>query len=1030
MKWILFSWIIILFTLLSFKTYSQSNYNWQGGTSADWSNAANWRIGSSVTAPPTPPGTLDNVFIGVNGVAFTNQPQINAGYEPTVAAVTLGAIKTVALTVNGKLTVTGNFIQRHNNSGGSIAPALSGSGTINCNNLSVGDGTTLAAPFLGLSSQTFSTVLTSTVANLNITNNLTLNTNSSSALLVIIIPIVSYNVANPYFYLNGGTLTVGNAIATANNNYVNSGSTTNLAAFGITANTAASTLYLNGATPLALDAIGAGSADFYTPGTFPSTVIYNYTGVGIQTVYTSGQARFSATPASYQNIQFAGSGAKNIQSATLSVAGNWSSAGGKVDAVTNNPTVSFQGTTQTLTDAGSDGGNGVTFKNVTFTGGGTKTMSSGKFNIATTGILTMASSSVLDANGKLTLFSDLSSSAAVAVIPTGSSIINDVAVQRYLIGGAAQVLGVYTARGYRMLSSPVNYNGTAYLPLNYIGNSALTGGPGSGFTVTNNNPTIYLYREDVPPSNAGFNAGRHKGLLSINSGNIVNVSGAGNLQVPVGNGFIFYFVGNTANPTTKTIAPYAAPENTTITAVGRLNQGDVPVNLWYNPGGATAPTTNKLSYTASLGTLAGYNMVGNPYASTLDLDAVIADNTAGISNTVYELYNVNPGQKYVAYNKGGSSDPKASRYAVSGQGFIVRAKATNGSLTFRESEKVPAQQVIIPTLLMGIPVMQAQAITGFYIKMERDSLIDDYCGIYFNTGASANYDEEDAQDLDGASSQVYMSSYSADGVRTAINHMPDYRKGPGIKLYVNAAKDGLYKLKIEDIRNIDPLYDIWLKDNYKKDSLNLRLYNTYGFNVIKSDTSSFGANRFKLVIRRQPLPPYQLINFTAQKVNEGIKISWKTYNEGNFTGFELQKTQPQYTTIYSVQSNGSNTYSYIDRNPSAGSNTYRLKQNDIDNHSTLSNPISVQLQDPAFGRLLSIYPNPAAESIQVYLNTADTQTSYKAKIYDYSGIMVMQKTMQSGDWSQYVGKLRPGTYIFELSKTSGEYVGRAKFIKK
>lgn len=1022
----LFKYLVCICILISCKTYSQATYNWRGGTSSDWSNAANWRIGSATTAPAAPPTSIDNVFIGVNGSAFTNQPQINTGYTPTVASVTLGTVKTVNLIVNGILTVSGTLLQKHDGSGSSISATIAGTGTLNCNNFQVGDGTAPPLPFLGLTTQTYTTTVTSTIARLNVANNLNLNTTSAVATLLF---IVNYNVNNPYFYLDAGDMIIGNAISTSNSAYVSTGSIRNLADVFISANTSAATLTLNGATPFALDASGAGGVDFYNSGTFASTVIYNYSGAGTQTVYTNGQSRFGVSPASYQYVKFAGTGAKSIQSGNMTVWADWTSSSGKIDAVTNNSTVTFQGTTQSLSDAGSDGGNGVTFKNATFTGGGTKTVTTGKFNIASTGILTMGASSTLNANGNLTLFSDASSTASVANIPSTSSITNNVNVQRYLIGGNTKVSGVYTARGYRLLSSPVNYNLTNYLPLSYIGNSALTGGPGTGFTTTINNPTIYLYREDVAPSNTTFNSGKHKGILNIKTGNIVTVSGSGDLQVPLGNGYIFYFVGNTSNPTAKTVPPFTSgPENTTLTATGHLNQGDVPVNLWYTPAGATGTTTNKLSYNASL-VNPGFNMVGNPYASTLDLDAVINDNTASIGNNVYLLYNVNPNQKYIAYAKGGSSDPGASRYVVSGQGFIVRAKGVNGSLTFHESEKAPTQAVVAPNLLMGMPVAE-HAITGFYMKMERDSVVDDYCGIYFNSNASINYDEDDAQDLDGASAQVYMSSFTADGVRTAINHMPDYRKGAEVKLFVNATANGLYKLKIENIRNIDQMYDIWLKDNFKHDSLNMRLYDTYNFNVAKSDTLTFGANRFKLVIRRKPLPTYQLISFTAEKVADGIKISWKANNEGNYTNFQLEKLSGQYTPIYDIQSNGNGTYSYIDRSPSAGVNTYRLKQNDVGNEMSISAPISVQLQDPASDRLLSVYPNPAVETIKVYLNTANSQESYKAKVYDYSGIMVMQTTMQSGNWSQNVGHLKPGAYILELSKSNGEFIGRTKFIKK
>ncbi|MFD2147169.1 hypothetical protein [Mucilaginibacter antarcticus] len=79
----------------------------------------------------------------------------------------------------------------------------------------------------------------------------------------------------------------------------------------------------------------------------------------------------------------------------MTVSGNWNSAGAKIDAVTNAATVDFMGTGQTLTDAGSNNGNGVVFAKVLFQGSGTKTLSSGKFSVANNGLLTMAGTATL-----------------------------------------------------------------------------------------------------------------------------------------------------------------------------------------------------------------------------------------------------------------------------------------------------------------------------------------------------------------------------------------------------------------------------------------------------------------------------------------------------------------------------------------------------------------------------------------------------------------------------------------------------------
>jgi hypothetical protein len=75
-----------------------------------------------------------------------------------------------------------------------------------------------------------------------------------------------------------------------------------------------------------------------------------------------------------------------------------------------------------------------------------------------------------------------------------------------------------------------------------------------------------------------------------------------------------------------------------------------------------------------------------------------------------------------------------------------------------------------------------------------------------------------------------------------------YAKGMAIGLHVSAKSNGIYLLKVSYLNKIPSDVRIWLKDAYKKDSLDLRIGN-YSFNVLKSDTSSFGSGRFKIILR-------------------------------------------------------------------------------------------------------------------------------------------------------------------------------------
>ena len=410
---------------------------------------------------------------------------------------------------------------------------------------------------------------------------------------------------------------------------------------------------------------------------------------------------------------------------------------------------------------------------------------------------------------------------------------------------------------------------------------------------------------------------------------------------------------------------------------------------------------------------------------------------------------------------GGTSSFHASEYIASGQGFFTVVTAINQTLTFKEDQKVynnsltPASS---PPLLLTAPQSQvlalkgsavglskpnalamqgtpANVLAGLHLKMGLDSLIYDECGIYFNKNWSDNYDINDAYDIGGIALQVSMASFTADGVGVSINKMADYvPKGKRIKLYVKGVNDGNYSLSLEDIANIDTsLFNIYLVDNKNRDSLDIVRYKTYLFTITNADTTTFGANRLELAIDRKTMPAYALVSFTAQKANDGVQLTWKTYNEGDFTGFGIQKLEggsTQYETLYNIQSDGAGTYTYTDHSPVAGYNTYRLLQNNIDSITSYSHPVSILYNAATAMGLVSIYPNPARGTINVNMNIAATApVSYLEAIYNTSGMLVVQRAVNSTSWAQDVSALTPGAYVIQIKTSNGGSVANSKFVK-
>lgn len=131
------------------------------------------------------------------------------------------------------------------------------------------------------------------------------------------------------------------------------------------------------------------------------------------------------------------------------------------------------------------------------------------------------------------------------------------------------------------------------------------------------------------------------------------------------------------------------------------------------------------------------------------------------------------------------------------------------------------------------------------LTLKLDSASIDETSFGFNHSASCNYsNSQDAPYFSGFSNGS-LSSLTRDGVRCAVQTLPS---SPGIiRLNVTAKNDGVYILKTSFVRNFPANTGIWLKDAYRRDSLNIRLWN-YRFDIIKSDTNTYSAHRFSFVI--------------------------------------------------------------------------------------------------------------------------------------------------------------------------------------
>jgi hypothetical protein len=276
-----------------------------------------------------------------------------------------------------------------------------------------------------------------------------------------------------------------------------------------------------------------------------------------------------------------------------------------------------------------------------------------------------------------------------------------------------------------------------------------------------------------------------------------------------------------------------------IDLAGTLNQG--VINL-------------PVSYTSSDPAADGWNLVGNPYASTIDWDVAgwtktrisaaisVTDNGSGMTR-VYEA-NV--------------TNTLPNGYLASGQAFWVRATAANPVLTVRESTKVLTvaeyyreRPAYLPSL--EIALSDGKYIDQAYIKIQSDALttVDDFdAPKIFNPNFS-------------------LSTISTDNVPMAINALSALScDGAGLSVRTDGLKPGTYSLSL-DSRGFFEDYQFVLIDNFEKTRTIIK-DKTIQFTVTDVKASS-AIDRFKIEVETSA-PSEISLTSTSNACNEDAQV--------------------------------------------------------------------------------------------------------------------------------------------------------------
>ena len=166
-------------------------------------------------------------------------------------------------------------------------------------------------------------------------------------------------------------------------------------------------------------------------------------------------------------------------------------------------------------------------------------------------------------------------------------------------------------------------------------------------------------------------------------------------------------------------------------------------------------------------------------------------------------------------------------------------------------------------------------------------------------------------------------------------------------------------------------------------------------------TDSFGSAEIFSSYENVPVG-VELVSFTANRIDGKIKLTWRTVEETNNLGFEIQRKKDNelFMKIGFVKGAGASTtsraYTFIDSTFQSGRCYYRLKQFDADGAFAYSSTVVLDVAAPEHFEIKQNYPNPFNSSTAIAF-LMPIETEIKLIVYDLWSRKV--KTLYDGNQS-------------------------------
>lgn len=669
--------------------------------------------------------------------------------------------------------------------------------------------------------------------------------------------------------------------------------------------------------------------------------------------------------------------------------------------ITFNGTVQYDTTiNQTLLQATNSGAAPDTYTNLVLSGSGTKTVPL-DLPVSANGSLSITGAASLVTRGIFTLKSTVSNTARVAPITTTAAtpIAGNVTVERFI--------GIPNAkRAWRLLTTPLksftgNLDSTSVYSNWQLRGTIGVIGRGTLITAPNADSTTNGYDVTSGYSLKSFNGTEFIGVPNTKTTPLfINATSAANRSY-------FIFVRGDRSST-------ALNNNTqtTLTATGALQTG--------NQIFSTTPTPS------------GFNLIGNPYASPVDFDLFLKDNSSSNIKPMFYFWDPNlsgvGGYVTVSYDGTGSSysfTPSGTNYTrdiQSGQAIFL---ATNGSgassVTFKETQK--SSNTVNAVFRTG-KQFEKLAINLNLQNSNGTSLLTDGILAKYNNIYSTNIGDEDALKLMNIDENLGILR---SGKTLSVEGRPLIDNNDTLFLSLaNMKSNRTYQFEFSPNSFDAPGLTASLEDAYLKTSTPVSLSNVTAvkFNIT-GDTASASANRFRVVFKASSTLPVNFTTVKAYQKDNNIAVEWNTATEANIARYEVEKSQNALSFTKAVEinargNNGAAAYNWLDVNSATGNNYYRIKAIENSGNVKYSEIVNVKIGK---ARGIVIYPNPVKNKTLTLQLSDQQKGTYTVRLFNATGQTVYANRIvyMGGAATQSLklnSNIAKGTYTIEI--TGGE----------